>query len=260
MKSVGFRGRLIGIYAPVILAGIAWLCLGLGAKGAAESGAAAFTRVVYSQTYSSGAAASASDTSAAAPTLACSPDNSFSPAGPIAAGQSGLNEQFDSPYYHEMFGYTAQQLAGLSRQCPLVIQGDSEPYINAYTSYWIGWQYDYAALGDGTCQIRNPQVMVHIKQALPAWADAANASPVLAAQWQKYQTAVQAHEMGHVALIRDYSAHLLASLQGYGPQDCASIQDTVKRQGENYLSQLSQVNQDYDAATQHGATQGAIVP
>jgi len=254
-----FYSRLLKVYLPLLVIG----AMGILAPNLLKSQVAHATpvsnsaRVTYSGSYNSGSSASVVYKSVST----CSPDKGFQPAGQITGnGQTGLVQQFDQPYTHQMYGSTASQLADSSRQCHLVISGDNEPYINAYTSYWIGWHYDYQSDMDGKCSVSNPTVLLHIKQALPAWANYTSGSNQLKTQWQAYMTAVTSHENGHVKLIQQSSAQLLQAMQNLPSTDCSQLETSVNQLGQNYLAQLAQANSSYDQQTEHGTTQGAIVP
>ena len=259
----GFYSRLSKVYLPLLLIGV----LGILVPNLLKSQVAHATpvshsgRIVYSVSYNSGDSSSGSAATAYSPAPSCSPDMGFQPAGPIVInGRDGLIQQFDQSYTHLMYGATASQLADLSRQCPLVITGDNEPYINAYTSYWIGWQFDYQVDSDGKCSVSDPTVLLHFKQALPGWANYGTASNQLKSQWLAYTAAVANHESSHVQLTRQTAAQLLQALQNLPATDCSQIEKTVNQLGQSYLAELSQANQNYDQQTGHGATQGAIVP
>jgi predicted secreted Zn-dependent protease len=259
-----FKRRLFKLYLPLIVLGLG-LIFDFTLQKPAPVQAAPITKISYSGVYSSGGNSSSSPAPVPAVSQTgpvCSPDGGFQPVGAVSAdgGQTGLVQQIDQPYVHKMYGYTASQLAGLSRQCPLVIAGDNEPFVNAYTSYWIGWQYSYSAQADGQCRIDNPQVLLHIREALPVWQNSAQADAGLRAQWQAYASAVNTHEAGHVKLIQQSANQLLSSLQNLPSQACGSIKQAVDNLGADYVKQLASANENYDISTQHGAAQGAIVP
>lgn len=259
----GFYSRLSKVYLPLLFIGVTGIFVPnlLKSQIAHATPVSNITRVTYSGSYNSGNGSSGSASAAYTTPLSCSPDKGFQPAGLIANdGQKGLIQQFDQPYTHLMYGDTANQLANLSRQCPLIVPGDNEPYINAYSSYWIGWRYDYLTDQDGKCSLSNPTVLLHIKQALPGWANYDAASNQLKSQWQAYEAAVTSHENGHVKLVQQSAAQLLQAMQNLPSMDCSQVEKAVNQLGQNYLDQLGLANQNYDQQTGHGATQGAIVP
>jgi predicted secreted Zn-dependent protease len=213
---------------------------------------------VSSKTVAETVAAPAAPAIKPLPALQCSPDTGYQPAGPIAlSGRPGLIEIDDNLYAHKMYGYSAGQLRGLSIQCPLVLAGSNENDVNAATSYWLGWQFNYANGGDGLCTVSDASVTLHTSQALPAWQ---NASPGLTAAWQKYQAAVTIHEAGHLQLDRDYADKILGKIQSFQPQDCSTIEQSVNSMASGLVASLDQANINYDISTQYGAAQGTIVP
>lgn len=257
-----FKHRLFKVYLPITAVGVGLLLHLTVQKPTPVQAASPVTKITYSGVYSSADTAASQVHTAVASTPVCSPDSQFQSAGVFtpASGQTGLIKQIDPLYSHSVVGHTATQLADLSRKCPLVVAGVSQPYINAYTSYWIGWNYNYSQGADGLCRVSNPQVLLHIRQALPVWQPSAHDAAGLAAQWQAYVAAVNVHETGHVQLINQYSEDLLSKLQSYPAMDCGSISGSVDNTGQSYLSQLKQADNSYELSTQYGATQGAIVP
>ncbi len=260
-SKASFYSRLRRLYIPLLFIGVFGLITPVLFKSEAAQATPVnqAAKVTYSGSYSSGDSSSSATAIGGLTVPGCSPDTGFQSAGAISTdtNQTGLIQQTDPIYDHAMYGNSASQLASLSRQCPLVIAGDNEAFINAYTSYWIGWQYDYQPDANGLCSVSNAKVLLHIHQALPTWAGA-NAS--LKQQWQNYLSAVTTHENGHVKLIQQSAGQLLQAMQTLKPADCWQIEKTINQIGQGYLAQLAEANQNYDQQTQHGATQGAIVP
>ena len=262
-SKASFYNRFRKLYLPLLFIGAIGLTTPVLLKSETVQATPVnkVTKVSYSDTFSSGNSSAGINTSDSLAVPGCSPDTGFQTAGPISAGQqTGLIQLTDPIYGHKMFGYTADQLASLSQQCPLIISGDNEPFINAYTSYWIGWRFDYQPGDDGLCRVSNATVLLRIHQALPVWANYGGANPALKQQWQNYLTAVTTHENGHVQLIQESAAQLLQAMRTLKPTACSQIETTVNQTGQAYLAQLAQANQNYDLQTRHGVTQGAIVP
>jgi predicted secreted Zn-dependent protease len=256
-----FHSRVVKLYLPLfILGGLGLAAPVFKVTPAAQAAAVSRqSRIVYDGVYSSNPAPA---TNQLAKSLSCRPDTGFTPAGPITApsSQTGVIERSDPIYDHLMYGYTAGQLDDLSRECPLVIPGDDRPYINAYTSYWLGWRFDYSPVGGGACRVSNIQVLIHIRQALPVWANQDQASARLAADWRAYKSAVTTHENGHLQLIGQYGDKLLAGLKSFPPMDCGAIGQAANTLAAGYVRQLKQADAAYETTTQSGLTQGAIVP
>jgi predicted secreted Zn-dependent protease len=195
---------------------------------------------------------------ATTPALNCAPDTGYQSAGALSFNsRTGLIQVNDEPYIHPMYGNTAAELSDLSLKCPLVLADDQESYVNAYTSYWLGWQFSYGPGDNGLCRATDAAVLLHTKQALPDWH---GKDLALSKQWGRYLAAVTAHENGHLQLDKSYASSLLFQIQNFPPQDCSTIDQSVNSMANDLIAQLKAANQNYDNSTQHGALQGAIVP
>jgi len=92
-----------------------------------------------------------------------------------------------------------------------------------------------------------------IQVILPRWNPPADASPALVARWNEYVHRLAEHEQGHVDFV-------VASLPRVEAAIRAATCDTAEAAAQAALVPIRQHDVDYDAATQHGATQGARFP
>lgn len=120
----------------------------------------------------------------------------------------------------------------------------------------ISYAYTLVRAGN-TCSITNARVGLVSLHMLPAWAPDAAAPADLIAKWNNFVAATATHENGHTAIDIQYAHLIMDRLNQITDVDCIQI-DRIALQDSNALrAQLNTAQANYDAATRHGATQGA---
>jgi predicted secreted Zn-dependent protease len=192
----------------------------------------------------------------------CTPDTYTPPSAlDLANAQPGLTQTVDAPSQYQIYGYSSSQIESQIRQCaPNVSSTAASAEFAAETEYRLNWQYDVVVNGAGQCSLSNVKVGSHISMVVPLWRPSQYAAAGLAQQWQSFATGLLTHEDGHVVIDKQYAATLLADLQAFPATDCSSIGQLVTYLVNADVGVLNQANDNYDAATNHGATQGAILP
>jgi len=147
--------------------------------------------------------------------------------------------------------------AGLSRNGVRMNNGD---IYDALTSWNVKWEYDYDRSLDG-CSVDDFRTVVDVTIRYPRWVSNDNAPAPLADAWDAYLRNLIQHEQVHrdiaVAaadrLIRAATALPLATT-------CADLDRAVNALGRSFMKQLTLDQQAYDAETNHGVMQGAVLP
>ena len=151
--------------------------------------------------------------------------------------------------YYDITGSTESELrAELNSKGPVGYDG----YKGDATTRWvIGWTW----LGYGTslCTLSAPTVTYQITVIFPRWKAPANAPPVLISKWTNFEQALSEHEKGHVDFVVAHYPSVTTAIEG---ATCA----TAEAAAQNALKPIRQHDLDYDAETNHGATQGAHFP
>lgn len=178
---------------------------------------------------------------------------------PLSDGSTGLTQQIDQPSSYQIFGRTSDTLRSQIRQCAPLSAGDDSRYA-AETTYNLTWRYQYINVGNDQCQVANASVGIHVSQILPVWRPDSKTSPKLVAAWNTFATALNTHENGHVGLDLQYAQNLLNDLRSLPATPCSQIQEAVRHLTDSDSAMLAQANDNYDSTTNHGATQGAILP
>ena len=175
----------------------------------------------------------------------------------LSSAPDGLAKQIDSPTTYQIYGNTAATLRAQVRQCAPKSDDASGAIFTAQTIYKLTWQYSYVSIGDGSCKISHAKVGLHVMQIMPFWQPTTAA---LGSQWQSFMGALATHENGHTALDTQYAQTLLDDLNGFPATPCGQLAQSVKHITDSDVATLNQANDNYDSSTNHGATQGAILP
>ncbi len=151
--------------------------------------------------------------------------------------------------YYDISGSTESELrAQLDALGPVGYDG----YKGDSTTKWY-IQWNWPGYRTNTCDLSAAAVSYDIQVIFPRWAPPENADPGLVAKWADYTRALAEHEKGHadfvVANYRSVTEAILA----------ASCQ-TAEHAAQTALAAIRQHDLDYDAETNHGATQGARFP
>lgn len=176
----------------------------------------------------------------------------------LTTAPAGLTKQIDAPTPYRIYGNTANTLRSQVKQCAPKTTGDAAEF-TAETTYQLTWQYDYINNG-GTCTVTNAKVGIHVMQVVPLWQPTTAAQAGLASQWQTFMNNLMTHENGHLALDVQYAQTLLDDLNHFPPTPCDQLAQSIKYVTDHDVATLNQANDNYDATTDHGATQGAILP
>jgi predicted secreted Zn-dependent protease len=221
----------------------------------------ALTSGTVSQTASSSARSAGASTKVTDPIETCVPLSGSVAPTPLALSENstGLQQQIDQPLSYQIFGNSDSTLRSQIRQCAPKDDGQAGASFAAQTNYRLLWRYKYIDDG-GMCKISDASVSIHINQVLPQWQPRSGAPKALVGEWNNFMRAVATHENGHVTLDLQYAQNLLDDLRNFPPTPCSQLQESVSHLASTDIAQLAQANDNYDSTTNHGATQGAILP
>lgn len=187
----------------------------------------------------------------------CVPLESVSkPTAPsINSTLNGLNQIPTQNVSYTVYGDSTAQITNQIHSCSPVIS-DSTHYA-ASTEYSINWGFQYQSNDQDLCKITNASVGLAILKTLPSWNPSKTASKSVISSWNNFILNLNQHEDGHANLDKIYADKILTSLQNLPATSCETINTTANTTANEIINQLDQANNQYDAATQHGATQGA---
>jgi predicted secreted Zn-dependent protease len=178
---------------------------------------------------------------------------------PLSDSTNGLNQQIDQPNQYQIFGRNSATLRDQIRQCSPHDAGQNAQFA-AQTTYNLTWRYQYVGIGNDMCQVTNASVGIHISQIMPLWHPDSSTPASLTSGWNNFAKNLTTHESGHVSLDLQYAQALLNDLRSFPPTPCSQMAESVKHLADSDSAMLSQANDNYDTTSNHGATQGAILP
>jgi predicted secreted Zn-dependent protease len=123
------------------------------------------------------------------------------------------------------------------------------------------WKIDYeftTKREQGGCRVETVRVTVGGQILMPRWADESAAPPELQRRWNDYYAALKLHEDGHIQNGRDLALLVKERLMGLGTIPCDGVNARAQSEFDRLYQNLKTRDQDYDARTNHGATQGAV--
>lgn len=130
----------------------------------------------------------------------------------------------------------------------------------AFTDWTVDWEFDGDADRHLQARIVCVRVRVRADVMLPRWRPPRSTSSQTIAAWQRYLTAVETHEQGHVNLAVEAGRAVLASLEGLG--EFAKVDDLrciAVDAAHEAVATIRERELIYDQETQHGASQGATL-
>jgi predicted secreted Zn-dependent protease len=161
--------------------------------------------------------------------------------------------------YYDVRGMTEPEIAqSLRRDAPRSLDG-----FQGETTFYFEWRYDYdqiGARGETTlCEVSKARVEIKIEVTLPRHRTIARAPDAVEEAWRTFIAALERHEMNHARDFAEIGAMMPEALNGLtGP--CSSIEDIANAKGMDYVDRAQKSADDYDAATNHGETEGTFFP
>lgn len=170
---------------------------------------------------------------------------------------NGITDTGTKTSYYAVFGNTKSQIAGQIHACSPVVSSGTR--YAASTDYVINWTFKFQGDDNDNCRITTANVGISIGKILPSWQSTPTTSTDTQVAWNAFITNLSRHEEGHASLDRQYASQILSTLQSLPSTSCTSIQAEANARAKAIIVQLDQANEQYDAVTQHGTTQGATL-
>jgi predicted secreted Zn-dependent protease len=160
--------------------------------------------------------------------------------------------------YYEVNGICEKDL-----QCQMRQKGitwtDGRKY-NSTTSWHVKWDYGYNTASQA-CSPDSFRVIVEITFRYPKWVDTTAAPQPLVDKWNSYMQYLVLHENGHRDMAVEAATELGRAVAELPPApDCAELDRELRSLSRARMKKLNNDEKEYDTATNHGFTQGAIFP
>lgn len=166
-----------------------------------------------------------------------------------------VRETYDTYNVH---GTSIPELrAGLSRNGVRMNNGD---IYDALTSWDVKWEYDYDR-SHGGCSVDDFRAVVDVTIRYPRLVSNDNVPAPVAVAWDDYLRSLIRHEQDHRDIAVAAAERLIRAATALLPAaTCADLDRAVEVLGRAFMKQLTLDQQTYDAETNHGAMQGAVLP
>lgn len=166
---------------------------------------------------------------------------------------AGVTVVEDSPQRYSIYGATTEQHREQLQTCTPIGQ------YAAAASYQISWQYNYVLQAGGLCKVVSPKIGLHLNMVLPEWEPTAATTDQTRQTWDDFIGNLTHHERGHYDISREYAKNMLQTLQQLPARSCDNLTGYIDTVLAEKLDELRAAQERYDATTDHGATQGAVL-
>ncbi len=166
-----------------------------------------------------------------------------------------VNEKYD---YYEICGCCEKDLqCELTQKC--IRSNDGKKY-DSTTDWKLKWDYGHRR-DRGACVADSFTVIVDITYHLPKWTQTKNAPQSLVNKWEKYVKNLAMHEKRHHDIAVESAKELMQAVGELPPAEtCRELDRNVQRLTRERMNKLIEDQKEYDIATNHGATEGAVFP
>lgn len=174
----------------------------------------------------------------------------------LATAAEGLTVVKDPTMYYQIYGRSSAALRQQLASCAPATSGSAGGEYSGETGYSLTWQYAFLS-GQDSCRLTNIKVGLHLNMILPLWRGDSLAADGLKPQWDAFAAGLQTHENGHVTIDQQHAARLISDLQNLQSDNCTNLASLAQTTIANDTAAINQANNNYDAITNHGTTQGA---
>ena len=183
----------------------------------------------------------------------------ITPVIPIMKNAIGFASSFKVVTY-PVTGSTVEQLSQSLERNALRDSHDSGNYHYALTAWFLSahWEDKPAPAG---CEVGHADMTMTITVTLPLVDNPSSLPPDVALRWNTFISNTITHEMQHVKLSMDGATEYRRALGNFLPaMDCDLLKRQLNDLFKREYTQIDNANVDYDNKTNHGATQGAVLP
>jgi predicted secreted Zn-dependent protease len=161
-----------------------------------------------------------------------------------------------APFLYDVDGATLVDLrANLKARRPIDRRG--VPH-HAITRWHASWQFT-SRRSRGTCRLNAITVTLTIAQTFPRRVPHPAADAALVTRWDGYERGLRAHEAGHRNVALHAAATIAAELAALSAPTCDELAAAANARGQAIRAAHIAIEAEYDAATRHGATTGALL-
>jgi predicted secreted Zn-dependent protease len=258
-----------------------WLTLGIVVGSAALLGGGAYgthayiasLEPEYTETVFPRNSAESLSRQAETPAATSTPTQAASPAAPApctkgnyvaasaqntALSGTGYKEQIDPPQYYAISGDTVAAINEEMYRCSPFANPEGGTFSGQVDS-WVVYDYKWTAETSGMCRVTSANVLVHVTVGYPKWAASATTTPGVVDKWASFIKNLELHENGHRDNAALHARQLYDGLLALPATNCTGIEQAATSYADAKIAAMKAADVAYDAQTQHGVTQGAIL-
>jgi len=135
--------------------------------------------------------------------------------------------------------------------------GPDRTSYSGFTIWNLRWSYAGSRTAPGGCRPNGVTVYLDLSVRYPVWKDSAAAATSVREEWNRYVTALKAHEGNHAAIAIRGANRLARGLRDLVSPICSTLQTDAQRLATEAVRSIRRENEQYDERTRHGATEGA---
>jgi predicted secreted Zn-dependent protease len=135
-------------------------------------------------------------------------------------------------------------------------QPDQTSY-GGFTIWNLRFSYAGSRTVPGGCRPNGVNVYLDLSVRYPVWKDSAAAAASVREEWNRYVTALKAHEGNHAAIDIRGANRLASGLRDLVSPICRTLQADAQTVATTAMQWIRSENGLYDERTRHGATEGA---
>jgi len=131
---------------------------------------------------------------------------------------------------------------------------------DGFTRWTVTWSFTTRDSRSG-CTVDTIQTKTDITITLPRWTVPVTVDESTRAGWQRYLTALAAHEDGHKRIALAAASEVRKRISQTKPAaDCAVMEQTINREAKKVVDQFVEREKTYDERTDHGRKPFMIPP
>ena len=175
---------------------------------------------------------------------------------PPAALPAAVTLTLLAPFIYDVEGATlAEVRASLKARRPIDSRG--VPH-HAITRWNASWEFKLRRTR-GVCRLHAIAVTLTIGQTFPRRVPHDSADAALVARWDSYERFLRVHEAGHRSVALHAAAAIATELATLSAPTCDELASAANSRGQAIRAAHILIEEEYDLATRHGATTGALL-
>ena len=129
---------------------------------------------------------------------------------------------------------------------------------HASTQWNISWNYRWIE-SKKQCRLNKTETSVNVDMLLPRLRNRDRLNENMRSTWDRYLTALTAHEKQHQAFGLQAATEIEQLLRNTPAMDCFALETRLNNQAEQILNKYKTLEESFDRETEHGARDGVLL-